>query len=144
MEIAAMLASIPYLEGLAIEVTAERPGAIEMRMPMGRAVHNIIGTIHAGALFTLAETAAGVAAFRAAPGDNAMVLLRTAEVRYTRRAEGDLVVTARAAPEEAKAAGAAFEADGRADLDIEVAITDDQGEPVFVGIFDYALRARKS
>jgi acyl-coenzyme A thioesterase PaaI-like protein len=111
---------------------------------MGRAVHNIIGTIHAGALFTLAETAAGVAAFGAAPGDGAMVLLRAAKVRYTRRAEGDLVATAWAPPELAQAAGADFEADGRADLVIEVAIIDDHGEPVFEGSFDYALRARKS
>ncbi len=135
------LSAIPYLPYHEIEVAEQAGGAVTARMPFRREVTNYVGTVHAGALFTLAETAAGVAATNIVPGGGAFVLLRGAEVHYTRRAESELVATARVVAEHAGKARAGVAADGRGDSDVVVEITDAEGERVFEARFDYALRA---
>jgi uncharacterized protein (TIGR00369 family) len=136
-----VLKRIPYLgvHGLSV---AHHQGAVVVHMPLREPITNHVGIVHAGATYTAAETAAGVAAWGIVPGDKAYVLLRAAQVRYTRRAEGDVAATARVSDEGTRAARAAFAQAGRADATVEVNATDAQGETVFVGSFDYALRPR--
>ncbi len=138
-----VLARIPYLRphGLAVDGSGDDVG---VRMPLAPALTNHVGILHAGALFTAAETAAGVAAWGVVGGDRAYVLLRSATVRYRRRAETDVAATASIDPEAARAAVAAFEASGRADVEVEVTVADAAGEPVLHGTFDYALRPRRT
>jgi uncharacterized protein (TIGR00369 family) len=112
-------------------------------MPFRREITNYVGTVHAGALFTLAETAAGVAATAVVPDGRAFVLLRSVTVRYTRRAESDLVAMARVPGEGAAKSRVDFDAGGRADALVPVTITDADGAPVFEVSFDYALRQVK-
>jgi uncharacterized protein (TIGR00369 family) len=142
MNVADVLAPIPYLRvhQLAVEPCE---GAIKLRMPVHKEVTNHVGIVHAGALFTVAETAAGVAALDVIPGGQAIVLLRGATIRYTRRAEGDVSAVARITTDQASAARAAFDATSRADARVEVTATDPEGQTVFEGTFDYALRPRK-
>ena len=142
MTIEAMLAKIPYLVPHALAV-AESNGELRVRMPFGATVTNHVGIVHAGALFTTAETAAGVAAWRVVPGDRAFVLLRGATVRYTRRAEGEVMARASVEPQTAESARTAFEEAGRADAAVSVSIRDHAGDVVFEGKFDYALRPRR-
>ena len=139
-----MLASIPYLVPHALTLLPSEEDTVVVQQPFRREVTNIIGTLHAGALFTLAETAAGLAAFQAIPGGRPMVLLRSATVRYTRRAERDLVARGRVAADQAAPARAAFAADGRADVAIDVTIVDPDETVMFEGTFDYALRTPKA
>ncbi len=143
MGVEAMLENIPYLVPHGLEVR-DRRGETEIRMPFRRGLTNYIGTVHAGALFTLAETAAGVAAHRIVPGGRAYILLRGATVRYTRRAEGEVAASARVVAERAEAARADFDREGRASAEVDVTMTDADGETVFEGAFDYALRPRKT
>lgn len=135
-----MLQRIPYLEPTPVDVLDQRGGAVRMRLPFGRPVTNIVGTVHAGALFTLAETAAGVAAFGVIPGAQPMVLLRHADVRYTRRADSDITAMATVAEGAPADIAARFADDGRADVTIAVTIADASGTGVFEGTYDYALR----
>lgn len=136
-----VLARIPYLALHPFDVV-EVDGA-RIRLRCCRAVKNHVGTLHAGALFTTAETAAGIAAWRVVPDDRAAVLLRGATVRYTRRAESDVVAIARVEPARAATAREAFDAAGRADVVVAIHMTDARGEPVFDATFDYALRPRR-
>jgi len=138
-----LLATIPYLPAHQIEVTAETEGSVSAGMPFRREVTNLVGTVHAGALYTLAETVAGVAANNLVSAGRAAPLLRQADVQYTRRAESNLMASAKIASEAAKQARSAFEKDRRADIGVDVTITDAGGEIVFVGNFDYALREFK-
>ncbi|MBW2552490.1 MAG: PaaI family thioesterase [Deltaproteobacteria bacterium] len=82
MNVADVLAPIPYLRvhQLAVEPCE---GAIKLRMPVHKEVTNHVGIVHAGALFTVAETAAGVAALDVIPGGQAIVLLRGATPKET-------------------------------------------------------------
>jgi len=141
VNISDVLARIPYLERHHIALE-DVDGAVLVRMPLRTEVTNHVGTMHAGAMFTAAETAAGVAAWRVVPDDQAFVLLRSANVRYTRRAEGDVAWTARIEDGVAKSAREEFANSGRADVEVAVKATDPGGEKVFEGTFDYALRPR--
>ena len=142
MNIADVLARIPYVQ--LHELSAKiNDDVVEVQMPPRTAIENHVGIIHAGALYTAAETAAGVAAWSIVAGDEAFVLLRKASVRYTRRASGAVVARAHATPAVARQARTAFSETRRADALVEVSVHDDQGETVFEGSFDYALRERR-
>ena len=140
MDFNKLLSAIPYLEPHGLEVTEQTDEYIAVKMPFGKRLTNHVGTLHASALFTVAETAAGIHATSVIPGNRAIPLLRGATVHYTRRAGGDLTATARVKGGESGRALADFDANDRADLDIEVDVVDDENETVFTGTFDYAMR----
>ncbi len=144
MLVASMLARIPYLNVHQLRVDTDADGTVRGAMALRAELTNHVGIVHAGALFTAAETAAGVAAWQVVPANAAYVLLRAATIRYTRRAEGDVAASARVDPAAADVARTAFEQRGRADVAVDVTITDGDGEIVFKGSFDYALRPHES
>lgn len=135
-----MLQRIPYLEPTPIEVIQADGANVRMRQAFGRNLKNIIGTVHAGALYTLGETAAGVAAFSLIPGAQPMVLLRRARAEYTRRVESDITATTAVADGDPADIAARFSEGGRADVTIGVTITDAEDAVVFEGTYEYALR----
>lgn len=142
MKLAEVLARIPFLAPLRLEVKADEEG-VTVWMPDQELVNNHVGCLHAGALYTAAETAGGVAAWGIVSGDRAFVLLREARVNYTRRAVGSVLARATVEPAAAEATRETFEATSRADALVTVVIEDEAGERVFEGTFDYALRPRK-
>ncbi len=144
MGVAALLESIPYVVWHRIDVTEEGPVRFEMELLDRLEIHNYVGTLHAGALYTLAETVAGVAADSVAQGLGAFILLREANIKYTRRAEGNVRGIAEVDETAAGAASNTFKEASRADLPIDVAIQDGDGLTVFEGTFIYAIRPRKS
>ncbi len=144
MGIAALLEQIPYVVWHDIAVLEEGPTTFRMALKDRPEVHNYVGTLHAGALYTLAETVAGVAVNSLASEENAFILLRNASVKYTRRAEGDVTADAVLEPVALARARVDFRTDARADLMTQVDIKDSGGETVFEGRFTYALRPRKS
>ena len=144
MSIQETLDQIKYVAWHNIQVldADKNDGAVTVRLPGRDDLLNYVGTGHAGAIYTLAETAAGVAADSVAQTMEAFILLRGAEVKYKRRAEGDLTATGAVSPDVAKRTRHAFTASSRADLAVEVDIRDPENQSVFQGIFNYALRPR--
>lgn len=140
--LAEVLARIPYLAPHGLLVEDLDGGAVRVRMDARPGLLNHAGVLHAGALFTAAETAAGVAAWRVVPDDAALVLLRRAEVRYVRRAEGPVAATADIDGAAAAAARQAFGATGRSDVVVAARAADTAGTTVLEATFDYALRPR--
>ena len=59
-------AAVPFAALLGIEYDAIEPGRAVLRLRDDPAKHNHIGTLHAGALFSLAESASGIPATRSA------------------------------------------------------------------------------
>lgn len=116
--------------------------SVTMLMPARDDLLNYVGTGHAGAIYTLAETAAGVVADGVAQTMDAYILLRGAEVSYTRRSEGDLKAVGVVSTQEEEAARETFSESSRADFSVEVDIRDREDKSVFLGNFDYALRPR--
>ena len=143
MTLEALLARIPYVMWHGIRVLGQAPGQVKLSLNGREEVANYVGTMHAGALYTLAETAAGVVANAIISDNLAYVLLREGNVRYTRPAEGEVVATAKVDALVARQAQAKFAEQARADVEVGVTIENAKGDSVFVGTFDYALRPRK-
>jgi acyl-coenzyme A thioesterase PaaI-like protein len=98
---AGMLAAVPFARTLGFEFVEVAPDGdgfrAVVRMPDSPATHNHVGGPHAGALFTLGETASG-AVVLAGFGhllDRATPLAVRADIAYRRLAMGDVLATAR-------------------------------------------------
>jgi len=142
-ELDALLARIPYLAPHGLQAAWGTDGSVTVHQPFRPALANYVGIVHAGAIYTLAETAAGIVANELVTHVGGFILLSGATVRYTRRVEGDASATARADGPAAAAARARFETEARAEIAIAVVVTTPDGETAFAGSFDYALRRRK-
>ena len=144
MALEKLLATIPYVVWHDVQVVEETRHRVCLSLQARPEIANYVGIMHAGAIYTLAETAAGCVANSVIDANAAFVLLRDANVCYTRKADGEITATGTVAEAEASAARAAFAESARADIAVEVDITDGGDETVFAGTFNYALRPRKS
>jgi len=94
-----MSQAVPFVGHLGLEITEISEGEATVVMPERPELLNHVGSQHAGALFTAAETASGAAfvgAFAARMGD-VTPLARSAEIAYEKIASGPITATARLA-----------------------------------------------
>ncbi len=120
-----MSKSIPYAAETGAEVTDIRADGAEARLSKTGKVGNHIGTIHAGAIFTLGETASG-AAMSGLLADKILELrpvAAEASIQYLKTAKTDLIAYGKASIP-AEQALAALDADGKAQFDVGVSIRD--------------------
>lgn len=120
---------VPFAAHAMVESLDAPAGAGRSRIPDAPELTNHIASVHAGALFTVAEAASG-AAMMAAFGDlvaaGARPLVRKSEIRYLRIARG--VIVADAVPAEpAEAIRARLAEAGKADFAVAVVLTDPTG-----------------
>jgi acyl-coenzyme A thioesterase PaaI-like protein len=98
---AGLLGTVPFARTLGVEfleVTADDDGVrAVLRLPDSPAVHNHVGGPHAGAMFSLGETASGAVVLAAFADvlDRAVPLAVRAEIAYRKLAMGDVIATAR-------------------------------------------------
>ncbi|RKN12914.1 DUF4442 domain-containing protein [Streptomyces radicis] len=91
-----LAATVPMVRTLGLEVLAADADRAVVRLPDEAAFHNHIGGPHAGAMFTLGESASG-AIVLAAFGDHlsdAVPLAVRAEIAYRKLAKGPVTATA--------------------------------------------------
>ncbi|NIL55928.1 DUF4442 domain-containing protein [Salinispora arenicola] len=132
---AGMLAAVPFARTLGlefVEVAAEADGAVQavVRLPDTTATHNHVGGPHAGAMFSLGETASGavvVAAF-AHVLDRATPLAVNADIAYRKLAMGSVRATARLARPVADVI-AELDAGQRPEFPVHVDIATEEGKP---------------
>jgi acyl-coenzyme A thioesterase PaaI-like protein len=95
---AGLLQAVPFATTLGLEfVSVSDDGrSATVRLPDAPAAHNHVGGPHAGALFTLGETASGAVVFGAFGHllDRAVPLTVRAEVAYRKLAMGPVTATA--------------------------------------------------
>ncbi|MEU7926517.1 DUF4442 domain-containing protein [Micromonospora sp. NPDC049801] len=143
---AGILQSVPFARTLGIEfveVAPEADGGVRavVRLPDTPATHNHVGGPHAGAMFTLGETASG-AVVLAAFGqllDRAVPLAVRAEIAYRKLALGSVLATARLG-RPASEVVAELEAGQRPEFDIEVEIATEDGTPTSTMTVIWTLR----
>ncbi|NIL42137.1 DUF4442 domain-containing protein [Salinispora arenicola] len=132
---AGMLAAVPFARTLGlefVEVAAEADGAVQavVRLPDTTATHNHVGGPHAGAMFSLGETASGavvVAAF-AHVLDRATPLAVNADIAYRKLAMGSVRATARLERPVADVI-AELDAGQRPEFPVHVDIATEEGKP---------------
>ena len=112
-----------------------------MRLPERAELGNHVGSQHAGALFTVAETASGAAfvgAFAERMGD-VTPLARSAEISYEKIAKGPIDATAKLGVPAAEAL-ATLDAEGKVVFPCEVELSDASGQRVATATVHWHVR----
>jgi uncharacterized protein (TIGR00369 family) len=136
-----MTQAVPFAGHLGLEVTEMAEGEAVARLPERPELGNHVGSQHAGALFTVAETASGAAfvgAFAERMGD-VTPLARSAEIAYEKIAKGPIEATAKLgiAKDEALAT---LDREGRVEFPCEVTLTDGSGTQVATATVRWHVR----
>ena len=122
VDLASMLtAMIPFIGTVGIRIDEVGRGAATATLPARHEVNNHLGTAHAGAVYTLGESASGGVVLSLF-GDllpNLFVALKSATVAHHKAAAGDVVATARLTGD-GRAIRGGYESTGKADFDVVV------------------------
>ena len=135
--------AVPYIGHIGIEVTAMSEGEATALLPDRPELHNHVGSQHAGALFTVAETASGAAfvgAFAVRMGE-VTPLARSAEIDFLKVANGPITATAKLGVDAAEAL-ATLDAEGKVEFPCEVELTDGDGNRVATATVDWHVRLK--
>ena len=134
-------AAVPFAGFLGIEFDEVSPDVAVLRLADDPAKHNHIGTLHAGALFSLAETASGLVMTAAFADKLADIrpLAASASVTYAKIARGDVTATAHI-DGGAEAQRATLDAEGVVRFPVTVELRDESGEVAATVIVDWHLR----
>jgi uncharacterized protein (TIGR00369 family) len=141
---AGMTQAVPFAGHLGLEITSVTAGEAVVRLPERTELGNHVGSQHAGALFTVAETASGAAfvgAFAERMGD-VTPLARSAEISYEKIAKGPIDAKATLAVPAAEAL-ATLDAEGKVVFPCEIELTDSSGRRVATAIVQWHVRLNK-
>jgi len=122
---AALTKNIPFCSHIGM-----LPAPAGVALPDVPELKNHVGTMHAGALYTLGETASGARVVAELPElFGGLVVVKTASVAYKKPATGTITAVGKLV-EPASAVRARLESEGRAVFDVEVSLTDPAGVEV--------------
>src|SRR3989338_4723265 len=125
--------------GLRAEVL--EPGYVRLCMPLA-GNQNHIGSMYAGALFTLAEIPGGALFLTSFDSQRFYPVVKEVNLRFRRPATGDIRVEARLAAEQIERLQGEAECRGKAEYVLDLQLTDVSGEVVAEIRGLYQLRAR--
>ena len=136
---------VPFAKHIGLKVRSIGPGTATVALPDEDELRNHVGSQHAGALFTVGESASGgafVGAFAEHLG-TLTPLAERAEIAYLKIARGDITATAglRTPVDEILAA---VEADGKARFEVGVSLTDPHGVEVATMTVHWYVRRNPS
>lgn len=135
--------AVPFVNHLDLEITEVGAGEATVVLPRRPELNNHVGSQHAGALFTAAETASGAAfvgAFAVRMGD-VTPLAKSAEIDYERIAHGPITATATLGIDAAEAL-ATLDEEGKVEFPCEVDLTDKDGHRVATATVHWHVRLK--
>lgn len=134
--------AVPFARHAGVKLTHVEAGLARAELPQTATSVNHIGTQHAGALFTLGETASGgaMAGLFADRILNVRPIAGEAQVRYTRLAKGRITAEARVAGARENIM-ATFERDKKVAFDVTVTLSDDEGKEVAAMRVSWTVKA---
>ena len=133
----------PFAERTGVTVDVAEPGRIRMTMPAGPN-GNHIGTMYAGALFTLAELPGGAMFLTTFDATRFYPIIKGMEIRFTKFAKGDISVEVTLPAADVERIEAECAEHGKADFSWECELPDPEGNVVCVTTNHYQLRAHGS
>ena len=139
-----MTQAVPFAGFLGLEITSVAVGEAVVVLPERAELKNHVGSQHAGALFTAAETASGAAfvgAFAERMGD-VTPLARSAEISYEKIANGPIEAKATLGVP-ADQALATLDADGKVVFPCQIELTDTDGQRVATATVEWHVRLNK-
>lgn len=139
-----MTQAVPFAGYLELEITSITEGESVVRLPERPELTNHVGSQHAGALFTVAETASGAAfvgAFAERLGE-VTPLARSADISYEKIAKGPIEASAKLGVPAADAL-ATLDAEGKVEFPCEIEMTDGTGTQVATATVHWHVRLNK-
>ena len=136
-----MTQAVPFAGHLGLEITSIAEGEAVVVLPERPELNNHVGSQHAGALFTAAETASGgafVGAFAERMAD-VTPLARAAEVSYEKIARGPIEARAKLGVP-AEEALATLDAEGKVQFPCEIELFDGEGNRVATATVQWHVR----
>lgn len=130
---------IAFVKRMNLKAEVLEPGFVRLRVPLA-GNENHIGSMYAGALFTLAEIPGGALFLTSFDARQFYPIIKEMNLRFRRPATGDIVVEARLSTEEIQRLENEAQANGKADYLLELALTDANGEVVALSRGLYQLR----
>jgi uncharacterized protein (TIGR00369 family) len=140
-----MTQAVPFAGHLNLEIAEVAEGEATVLLPERPELLNHVGSQHAGALFTAAETASGAAfvgAFAERMGD-VTPLARSAEISYEKIAKGEITARAKLGIPAAQALET-LDAEGKVEFPCEIALTDSDGNLVAAANVRWHVRLKSS
>ena len=131
---------IPFAGRTEVKVLAMEPGYVKMMMPL-RPNLNHVGTMYAGALFTLAELPGGAIFLTTFDASRFYPIIKGMEIKFVRPAASDITVEIRMDPAEAARIEDTANQVGKADYAWECELKDTKGQVVAVSSNRYQLRS---
>jgi len=131
---------IPFVGRSEIQVDELEVGYVKMRMPIDPNT-NHVGTMYAGALFTLAEMPGGAIFVTTFNAKKFYPIVKSMDIHYLKPATTDITVEVRLSEEEAAKIAAKAEAEGKADYDWECELKDANGVVVATTTNRYQMRS---
>lgn len=138
-----MAMAVPFAGFLGLEITEVGPGEATVVLPQRAELNNHVGSQHAGALFTAAETASGAAfvgAFAVRMGD-VVPLAKSAEIDYLKVANGPITAVGTLGIDPAKAL-ATLDDEGKVEFPCEVELTNRDGARVATATVHWHVRLK--
>jgi uncharacterized protein (TIGR00369 family) len=136
-----MTQAVPFAGHLGLEITSVAEGEATVVLPKRQELTNHVGSQHAGALFTVAETASGAAfvgAFAERMGD-VTPLARSAEIAYEKIAKGPIEASATLGMPKDEAL-ATLDSEGKVEFPCDVVLTDADGTQVAAATIRWHVR----
>ena len=136
-----LLKIIPFANYVGIKI---RDNKLLKLMPK-REVENHIGTVHAAAQFTLAETQSGLYLLSLFPkyADDVVPLLRSSNIKYKYPATTELTAEATVTPENKLKFEKEFEKRGKAMIVIKIKIKDTNDKITMIGDFGWYVQRKE-
>ncbi|MGL6234371.1 MAG: PaaI family thioesterase [Segniliparus sp.] len=131
---------IAFVERSGLKVVAAQRGRVRCLMPF-RGNENHIGTMYAGALFTLAELPGGLLYLTSFDTTKFFPIAKEVNIRFRRPAVGDVTVEVELSEESIAAITAETVAQGKADYVLEGELKAEDGTVVAISRGVYQLRA---
>ncbi len=126
MDLAQLLTSIvPFVKTVGVAIDDIQPGRCTAHLPDRKEIQNHLGTLHAGAAYTLGETASGGVVLSLLADQvpkGGFIALKSATVRHLKAAPGESRAEAQV-DGDPKAVRAAFDADGKVDFPVAVQLS---------------------
>jgi len=131
---------IPFAGRTEVKVLVMEPGHVKMLMPLGPNV-NHVGSMYAGALFTLAELPGGAIFLTTFDASRFYPIIKGMDIKFVKPATSDITVEVRLDPEVAARIQEAANEAGKADYDWQCELKDVNGQVVCVSSNRYQLRS---
>jgi uncharacterized protein (TIGR00369 family) len=138
-----MAMAVPFAGHLGLEITEVSAGEATVRLPRRQELTNHVGSQHAGALFTVAETASGAAfvgAFAVRMGE-VTPLAKSAEIDFLKVANGPITARAKLGVDAAEAL-ATLDAEGKVEFPCEIELSDGDGNLVATATVSWHVRLK--